>query len=70
VTLSLAVCIRRCPSKFMNVKVFENSVRRRAFGSKKNEIVGSWIKLPNLYYSPNNIGMIKSRERICAGHVA
>jgi hypothetical protein len=32
----------------MNVKVFENRVRGRAFGPKRNEIPGGWIKLPNL----------------------
>jgi hypothetical protein len=55
--------------------VFENSVLRRIFGSKKDEVIGGWRKLHNaelhnLYSSPSIIRMIKSRSMRCAGHVA
>jgi hypothetical protein len=47
--------------------VFENSVLRRIFGSKRklhNE------ELHNMYYSPSIIRMIKSRRMRWTGHVA
>jgi hypothetical protein len=47
------------------LRVFENRVLRRIFGTKREED-GSWRKLHNdelhsLYSSPNIIGVIKSR---------
>jgi hypothetical protein len=55
--------------------VFENSVLRRIFGPKRDEVAGSWRKLHNeelhnLYSSPSIIRMIKSRTMRWAGHVA
>jgi hypothetical protein len=55
--------------------VFENRVLRRIFGPKRNEITGDWRKLHaeelhNLYSSPNNMRVIKSKKMIWAGHVA
>jgi hypothetical protein len=55
--------------------VFENRVLRRIFGSKRDEVTGSWRKLHNeelhdLYSSPNIIRVIKSRRMESAGHVA
>jgi hypothetical protein len=55
--------------------VFENSVLRRIFGSKRDEVTGEWRKLHNeelhnLYSSPNTIRQIKSRKMRWAGHVA
>jgi hypothetical protein len=55
--------------------VFEKSVLRRIFGSKKDEVTGDWMKLHNeelrnLYSSPNRIRMMKSRRMKWAGHVA
>jgi hypothetical protein len=55
------------------LRVFENSVPRRIFGPKRDEVTGDWIKLDieelhNLYSSPNR--MIKSRRMKCAGYVA
>jgi hypothetical protein len=55
------------------LRVFENRVLRRIFGSKREED-GSWRKLHNdklhsLYSSPNVVRVIKSRVR-WAGHVA
>ena len=50
------------------VKVFENRVLRRIFGSKRDEITGKWRKLYNeelndLYSLPNIVRVIKSRMR-------
>jgi hypothetical protein len=47
--------------------VFENSVLRRIFGARRDEVIGGWRKLHNeelhnLYTSPNIIRMIKSRR--------
>jgi hypothetical protein len=55
------------------LRVFENTVLRRIFGPKKDEVTGEWRKLHNeephnLYSSP--IRMIKSRRMRWAGHVA
>jgi hypothetical protein len=51
-----------------------NSVLRRIFGPKRDEVTGEWRRLHNeehndLYSSPNIIWVIKSR-RMWAGHVA
>jgi hypothetical protein len=55
--------------------VFENGVRRRIFGQKRDEVMGGWRnlrgeELRNLYSSPGIIGMIKSGRMRWAGHVA
>jgi len=55
--------------------VFENSVLRRIFGSKRDEVTGEWRKvhnkkLNNLYSSPNILRVIKSRRMRWTGHVA
>jgi hypothetical protein len=47
------------------LRVFENRVLRRIFGSKREEVIGGWRKLcneelHNLYSSPSI--MIKSRR--------
>jgi hypothetical protein len=54
--------------------VFENRVRRRIFGPKRDEVTG-WRKLHNeelhnSYSSPSIIRMMKSRRIKWAGHVA
>jgi hypothetical protein len=46
--------------------VFENSVLRRIFGHKTDDVTGDWRKLHNeelndLYCSPNIVRAIKSR---------
>jgi hypothetical protein len=56
------------------LRVFENRVLKRIFGTKREED-GSWRKLHNdglhsLYSLPNNIRMINSRRMRWAGHVA
>jgi hypothetical protein len=48
-------------------RVLEKRVLRRIFGPKREEVSGGWRRLPNeelhnLYASPNNIRMIKSRR--------
>jgi hypothetical protein len=55
--------------------VFENSVLRRIFGPKRDEVTGEWGKLHNeelhdLYSSLSIIRIIKLRRMIWAGHVA
>ena len=56
------------------LRVFENRVLRRTFGSEKDEVTGEWWRLHNeklhdLYCSPNVIRVIKSRRMRLAGHV-
>jgi hypothetical protein len=55
--------------------VFENSVLRRIFGPKSDEVTGEWRKLHNkelhdLYSSPSIIRIIKSKRMRWEGHVA
>jgi hypothetical protein len=57
------------------IRVFENRVLRRIFGSKRDDVTGGWRKLHNeelhsLYSSRSIIRMIKSRRMRWAGHVA
>jgi hypothetical protein len=68
-TLSLTV------GKEHKLRVFENTVLRRIFGTKWNGVTGGWRKLHNeqlhdLYSSPRIIRIIKSRRMRWAGHVA
>jgi hypothetical protein len=55
--------------------VFENSVFRRIFPSRRDKVMGGWRKLHNeelhnLYPSPSIIRMIKSRRMRWAENVA
>jgi hypothetical protein len=57
------------------LRVFENRVLRRIFGSTRNELIGERRKLRNdelndLYSTPNIILVIKSRRMRWVGHVA
>jgi hypothetical protein len=57
------------------LRVFENRVLRRIFGSKRDGVTGGWRKLHNeelhnLYSLPSTIGIIKSKRMRWAGHVA
>jgi hypothetical protein len=57
------------------LRMFQNRVLRRIFGSKRNELTGGWRNLHdeelcNLYSSPGIIRMIKSSNMRWAGHVA
>jgi hypothetical protein len=55
------------------LRAFQNTVVRRIFGPKRDEVTGEWRKLHNeelndLYSSPN-IRVIKLRRVRWAGHV-
>ena len=56
------------------LRAFENRVLRRIFGPKRDEVTGEWRKLHNeelnMYCSPNNVRVIKSRRMRWAGQVA
>ena len=57
------------------LKVLQNWMLRRIFGTKSDEVTGGWRKLHNeelndLYCSPNIILLIRSRRMRWAGHVA
>jgi hypothetical protein len=57
------------------LKVFENRVLRRVFGSKRDEVTGEWRKFHNeelndLYSLPNIVRVVKSKRMRRAGHVA
>ena len=57
------------------LRVFENRVLRRIFGSKRDEGTGEWRKLRDeelneLNSSPNVVGVIRSKRMRWAGHVA
>ena len=56
-------------------RVFENMVLRRIFGPRRDDVTGEWRRLYNedlndLYSSPNNVRVIKSRRMRWAWHVA
>jgi len=57
------------------LRVFENMVLRRIFGTRRDEVTGEWRRLHNeelndLYSSANIVRVIKSRKMRLAGHVA
>jgi hypothetical protein len=57
------------------LRVFENRVLRKIFGSRRDEVTGEWRKLHNkelndLYCSPDIVRVIKSRRMRWAGNVA
>jgi len=57
-----------------NLKVFENMVFRKIFGPRRDEETDEWRSLHkgvlnDLYSSPNNVRVIKSRRMRWAGHV-
>jgi len=57
------------------LRVFDNMVLRKIFGPRRDEVTGEWRRFYNeelndLYSSPNNVRVIKSRRMRWAGHVA
>jgi hypothetical protein len=57
------------------LRIFENMILRRIFGTKRDEVTGEWRRLHKkelyaLYSSGNIIWVIKSRRLRWAGHVA
>jgi hypothetical protein len=52
------------------LSVFENRLLRRIFGPKRDEVIGVWRKLHNLYPSPSITRIVKSSKLRWAGHVA
>jgi hypothetical protein len=57
------------------LRVFENMVMRRIFGSKRNKLTEEWRKLNteklyDLYSSPNTVRLKKSRKVRWEGYVA
>jgi len=59
----------------MKLRVFENTVLRRIFGPRRDEVTEEWRRLhkeelSDLYSSPNIVRVIKWRRMRWAGHVA
>jgi hypothetical protein len=57
------------------LRVFENKVLRRIFGSKRDEVTGEWRRLHNkehngFYFSPSIIRLTNSRRLIWVDLVA
>jgi hypothetical protein len=80
-TIVLSVVLCGCETWSLTLKeehrlrVFGNSVLKRIFGPKRNEVTGEWRKvhkeeLRDLYSSQSIIRIIKSRRMRWAGHVA
>jgi hypothetical protein len=80
-TIILPVVLYGCETWSLTVReghrlrVFENRVLKRIFGSKRDGVTGGWRKLyneefHNLYSSPSIIRIIKLRRMRWAGHVA
>ncbi|KAJ4428332.1 hypothetical protein ANN_24351 [Periplaneta americana] len=64
-----------CAKREKRLRVFENKLLRKTFGSKRDEVTGEWRKLHNtelhaLYSSPDIIRNIKTRRLRWEGHVA
>jgi hypothetical protein len=79
-TLMLPVVLYGCETWTLTLKVerrlsvFENTVLRRIFGSKRDDVTGKYRSLYNeelhdLYSSPNIVRVIKSRRMRWARHV-
>jgi hypothetical protein len=71
----LPVVLYGCETWALTLRVFENRVLRRIFGSKRDGVTWEWRRLHNeelnvLCSSPNIIWVIKSRRLRWAGHVA
>jgi hypothetical protein len=80
-TIILPVVLYECKTwsltlrEEQRLRVFENTVLRRIFGPRRDEVKGEWRKLHNeelhiLYSSPNIIRQSKSSTMRWVGHVA
>ena len=80
-TIILRVVFYECETwsltlrKETKLSVFENTVLRRTFGPRRDEVTGEWRRVHNeelndLYSSLNIVRVIKSRRMRWAGHVA
>ncbi|KAJ4449908.1 hypothetical protein ANN_01315 [Periplaneta americana] len=80
-TVKLPVVVYGCETwtltlrEEQRLRVFENKVLRKIFGTKRDDVTGEWRKIYNaelhaLYSSPDIIRNIKSRRLRWAGHVA
>jgi hypothetical protein len=80
-TVILPVVLYGCETRSLTLReehrlrVFENRVLRRIFGTKRDEVTGEWRKLHNeglhnLYSSTDIIRQVKSRRMRWAEHVA
>ena len=81
ITIILPVVLYGCETWSLTLReerrlrVFENRVLRRVFGSKRDEVTEEWRKLHNeelrdLYSLPNNVRVVKKRRMRWAGHMA
>jgi len=72
-TIILPVVLYGCEARSLTLReerklrVFENTVLRRMFGPRRDEVTGEWSRLHNeelndLYSSPNIVRVIKSRR--------
>jgi len=57
------------------LRVFDNRVLRRIFGTRRDEVTGEWrkrlnVELNDLYCSPFIVRVIKSRRIRWDGHIA
>ena len=73
VTVLLPVALYGCETWSLirleerKLRLFENMVLGRIFGTRRDEVTGEWRRLHNeelndFYSSPNNLQMIKSRR--------
>ena len=68
------MCVSLVLREEHRLRVFKNSVLRRVFAPKRDEVTGEWGKiheeLRDLYSLPNIVRVVKSRRMRWAGHVA
>jgi len=74
-TILLPVVLYGCGTWSLTLRVFENTVLRRMFGPKRDEVTGEWRRLHNeklndLYSLPSIFRVIKARRMRWAEHVA